>query len=337
MVQSHLSQKGRSKALYFTFYRWKSFRDFNPRSPAVRHQTGEGKAQKYYPGVRQTSLGTLREPCWLLRSHKDPGICILLRDPALGGAGPQEANYTAGPYSLYPGKVWLKCILKDSLQFCRSFVQWCSTLCNPRDCSPPGSSVRGSCHAAVLEWAVISSSRRPCHAEVKASFLCLQHWQVGPFPPGHQKAGFITSRELNSGPCDTAPGSLPRFPQSLQLDFSHYFSFWEEAALLKSSCSLSKLNSALPLLVPAWSALFSMKEEAQTVQTHCLHRCAVFLAPCPFFLMFPPWACIVQTKSQFFAFASVSVSRGVRLASQSDWKLLSPTELRNTFLFVSTA
>ena len=71
MVQSHLSHRGRSKALYFTFYRWKSFRDFNPRSPAVRHQTGEDKAQKYYPGVREISVGTLREPSWLLRSHKD--------------------------------------------------------------------------------------------------------------------------------------------------------------------------------------------------------------------------------------------------------------------------
>lgn len=104
MVQSHLSHRGRSKALYFTFYRWKSFRDFNPRSPAVRHQTGEDKAQKYYPGVRQISVDTLREPSWLLRSHKDTDICILLRDQALGGAGSYVANYTAGPYSLYLAK-----------------------------------------------------------------------------------------------------------------------------------------------------------------------------------------------------------------------------------------
>ena len=38
-------------------------------------------------------------------------------------------------------------------------VQSCLTLCDPMDCSPPGSSVRGILQARTLEWVVISSSR----------------------------------------------------------------------------------------------------------------------------------------------------------------------------------
>ena len=38
-------------------------------------------------------------------------------------------------------------------------AQLCPTLCNPMDCSPPGSSVHGILQARMLEWVIISSSR----------------------------------------------------------------------------------------------------------------------------------------------------------------------------------
>ena len=40
-----------------------------------------------------------------------------------------------------------------------SVTQSCLTLCDPVDCSPPGSSVHGIFLARVLEWIVISYSR----------------------------------------------------------------------------------------------------------------------------------------------------------------------------------
>ena len=40
-----------------------------------------------------------------------------------------------------------------------SVAQSCPTLCNPIDCSPPGSSVHGIVLARILEWVAISSSR----------------------------------------------------------------------------------------------------------------------------------------------------------------------------------
>ena len=38
-------------------------------------------------------------------------------------------------------------------------AQSCLTLCDPTDCSPPGSSVHGILQARILEWVAISFSR----------------------------------------------------------------------------------------------------------------------------------------------------------------------------------
>ena len=38
-------------------------------------------------------------------------------------------------------------------------TQSCLTLCDPMDCSWPGSSVRGVLQATVLEWVAMASSR----------------------------------------------------------------------------------------------------------------------------------------------------------------------------------
>ena len=40
-------------------------------------------------------------------------------------------------------------------------TQSCPTLCDPMDCSPPGSSVHGILQARVLEWGAISFSIIP--------------------------------------------------------------------------------------------------------------------------------------------------------------------------------
>ena len=42
---------------------------------------------------------------------------------------------------------------------CVLVTQLCLTLCDPMDCSPPGSSVHGILQERKLEWVAISSSR----------------------------------------------------------------------------------------------------------------------------------------------------------------------------------
>ena len=56
-----------------------------------------------------------------------------------------------------------KIIWKQSISESESEVtQLCLTLCDPMDCSLPGSSVNGIFHATVLEWVAISFSRGSC-------------------------------------------------------------------------------------------------------------------------------------------------------------------------------
>ena len=52
-----------------------------------------------------------------------------------------------------------KICLIPSLCVCLCVLWSCLTLCNPMDCSPPGSSVHGILQARILEWAAIPFSR----------------------------------------------------------------------------------------------------------------------------------------------------------------------------------
>jgi len=51
-------------------------------------------------------------------------------------------------------------LFPSSLHVPANSLQSCSTLCDPMDCSPPGSSVHGILQARILEWAAISSCKR---------------------------------------------------------------------------------------------------------------------------------------------------------------------------------
>ena len=46
----------------------------------------------------------------------------------------------------------------------------CPTLCNPIDCSPPGSSVHGILQVRILEWVALSSSRVSSQPRIEPSF-----------------------------------------------------------------------------------------------------------------------------------------------------------------------
>ena len=53
------------------------------------------------------------------------------------------------------------CLTRSKHQYKNNakLLQLCLTLCDPMDCSPPGSSVHGISQARVLEWVAISSSK----------------------------------------------------------------------------------------------------------------------------------------------------------------------------------
>ena len=55
-------------------------------------------------------------------------------------------------------KVWNREIWRDRKHI-SEVTQSCLTLCDPMDCSLPGSSVHGIFQARVLEWVAVSFSR----------------------------------------------------------------------------------------------------------------------------------------------------------------------------------
>ena len=59
----------------------------------------------------------------------------------------------------------------------------CPTLCNPMDCSPPGSSIRGISQARILEWVVISFLTQGIFLTQGSNLhlLCLLRWQADSF------------------------------------------------------------------------------------------------------------------------------------------------------------
>ena len=63
-------------------------------------------------------------------------------------------------------------------------AQSCLTLCDPMDCSPPGSSVHGTLQARILEWIAVLSSRGSSRPRDRAriSYVSCFVWQVGSLP-----------------------------------------------------------------------------------------------------------------------------------------------------------
>ena len=56
--------------------------------------------------------------------------------------------------------VSLPSVLNGFIEVCYcSVTNSCPTLCDPVDCSPPGSSVHGILQARALEWVAMPSSR----------------------------------------------------------------------------------------------------------------------------------------------------------------------------------
>ena len=60
-------------------------------------------------------------------------------------------------------------------RICAKSLQSCPTLCNPMDCSLPGSSVHGILQARILEWVAVSSCRRSSQPRdgTCVSYICI--------------------------------------------------------------------------------------------------------------------------------------------------------------------
>ena len=76
----------------------------------------------------------------------------------------------------------------------------CLILCNPMDCSPPGSSIYGIPQTRILEWVAMPFSKGSfLTQESNLHLLCLLHWQVDSFTTGAAwEACFMVGCHSNS-------------------------------------------------------------------------------------------------------------------------------------------
>ena len=70
----------------------------------------------------------------------------------------------------------ISCLVSRLHMCCCLVAKSCPTLCNPMDCSPPGSTVHGILQARLPEWVVISSSRASSQPRDQTHISCIGRW-----------------------------------------------------------------------------------------------------------------------------------------------------------------
>ena len=109
--------------------------------------------------------GTLDTLGWCLsQTGEGRSDCSVAEAEDIGRLNPKKANYQCLVLGLFPNLGPTGGYRKDWSLVCVcvcvcSVAQLCSTLYDPMDCSPSGSSVHGIFQARVLEWNAISFPR----------------------------------------------------------------------------------------------------------------------------------------------------------------------------------
>ena len=129
----------------------------------------------YHGGCDSTGVGKAGgsaglKQCLCLSEHPRAKAASL----PLGKNSPSEEGRQGLLQSL-----WFKRTRQSSVEeagvplFCVLVAQSCLTLCDPMDCSPPGSSVPGILQARILEWVAISFSRGSSQLRDQTHVSCI--------------------------------------------------------------------------------------------------------------------------------------------------------------------
>ena len=103
----------------------------------------------------------------------------------------------------------------------KSLAQSCPTLCDPVDCSPPGSSVHGILQARILEWVAVSFSRGSSRPRDRTRVSCVAGrcfnlWATRCAENVVQPLALSISRTFSLSQTETLCGLRSHFPPSLQ-------------------------------------------------------------------------------------------------------------------------
>ena len=96
---------------------------------------------------------------------------IIIQTSPMTGYGPVAVLLFLTPEQ----NLWFWCMRA------RRVSQSCPTLCNPMDCSPPGSSAHGISKARILEWVAMPSSRGSSQSRDRTHISCIGRWVLYPW------------------------------------------------------------------------------------------------------------------------------------------------------------
>ena len=102
-------------------------------------------------------------------------------------AGGRVAHKGA-PAKLRGGQKRLESSVATCVHVHVQLLQLCLTLCDPMDCSPPGSSARGIVQARILEWIAIPSSRDLASPGIELESPAFQLDSLPSEPPGKPRS-----------------------------------------------------------------------------------------------------------------------------------------------------
>ena len=97
---------------------------------------------------------------------------------ACRGHGRGEPRPQAGPDLASEKEYLLFGITCVCVHVRAKLLQLCPTLCDPMDCSPPGSPVHGILQAGTLEWAALPSSRASSRLRDRTHVSCIAGRQI---------------------------------------------------------------------------------------------------------------------------------------------------------------
>jgi len=130
-------------------------------------------------------------------------------------------------------------------------AQSCAPLCDPLDCSPPGSSVQGISQARLLEWVAIfllqgiSPAQRLnpcllCILHCRLSLYLLSHWG-SPWAPIFAKSYFRCWENSNA------------MPRTVSLCLQNFFLFFFSLWPWHLACGIFSNQRSKPSSLGAWS------------------------------------------------------------------------------------
>ena len=160
---------------------------------------------------------------------------------------PREAQSSASSYPPNPVYTVICCVFlmpkHNAVQSTESsFLIRTLPLCDPMDCSPPGSSVHGILQARLLEWVAISFSKKWKWKSLSRARL----WD----PMDYPVHGILQARILEWAAVPYSKGSSPTQGSSPGLPHCRrFFTSWATGEALLGSTWRLKLTSAKCLLL----------------------------------------------------------------------------------------